>query len=90
MDRCQVAAAISRSSGVSVTCASFSASANVAADTGGPLTGPVPNVGGAPAVGDDDGGAADCESGRHAAAAASAVNGAVIRNCRRVFMARSS
>ena len=34
-----------------VTCASFSASANVAGDTGGPDTGAVPNVGGAPGVG---------------------------------------
>jgi hypothetical protein len=48
----------------------------------------VPNVGGAPAVEGDAGGVA-CDSDRHAAAA-SAVNGAAIRNCRRVFMARSS
>jgi hypothetical protein len=49
-DRCQLAAAISRSAGRSVTCTSFSASANVDGDTGGPVTGPVPNVGGAPGV----------------------------------------
>ena len=47
-DRCQLDAASSRSAGRIVTCISFSASANVAGDTGGPVTGPVPNVGGAP------------------------------------------
>ncbi len=46
----QLAAAISRSAGLIVTCASFSASANVAGETGGPDTGAVPNVGGAPGV----------------------------------------
>ena len=60
MVRCQVEAAMSRSAGVIVTCASFSASANVADDTGGPDTGPVPNVGGAPAVVD---GVVDCVPG---------------------------
>ena len=40
IDRCQLDAASSRSAGRIVTCTSFSASANVAADTGGPLTGP--------------------------------------------------
>ena len=36
--------------GVIVTCASFSASANVAGETAGPAAGAVPNVGGAPGV----------------------------------------
>src|SRR3954466_7280246 len=46
IDRGQVAAAVWRSDSVSVTRASFSASAKVAAETGGPDTGPVPKVGG--------------------------------------------
>src|SRR5882672_1079884 len=50
----QLAAAISRSAALIVTCASFSASANVDGDTAGPAPGAVPNVGGAPGV---DGGA---------------------------------
>src|SRR3954464_13666319 len=50
IDRCQLAAAISRSAGVMVTCASFSASANVDGETAGPETGPAPNGGGAPGV----------------------------------------
>src|SRR6185295_19031410 len=53
IDRRQLAAAISRSAGVIVTCASFSASAKVDGATGGPETGPVPNVGGAPGVDDE-------------------------------------
>src|SRR5215467_10951086 len=48
--RCQLEAACSRSEGRIVIWASFSASANVAGDTGGPVIGPVPNVGGAPGV----------------------------------------
>jgi hypothetical protein len=76
-----------------VTCTSFSASANVPAETGGPLIGPVPNVGGAPGV---DAGAAgpigdaegDGDDGPpQAAAAATAPSGAARRNSRRVFMA---
>jgi hypothetical protein len=50
--RPQLAAAISRSPAVIVTCASFSASANVEAATGGPAAGDVPKVGGAPGVAD--------------------------------------
>src|SRR2546428_13063719 len=46
----QLAAAISRSAALIVTCASFSASANVAGDTTGPDAGDVPKVGGAPGV----------------------------------------
>src|SRR5882724_4808381 len=46
----QLAAAISRSAALIVTCASVSASANVEGDTAGPDTGAVPNVGGAPGV----------------------------------------
>ena len=48
--RPQLAAAISRSPAVIVTCASFSASANVEAATAGPDAGDVPKVGGAPGV----------------------------------------
>src|SRR5262252_470817 len=46
----QLEAAISRCASVSVICASFSASAKVAAATAGPTAGAVPNVGGAPGV----------------------------------------
>ena len=53
IDRCQLAAAISRSAGVSVTCTSFSASAKVDGDTGGPAAGAAPKVGGAPGVAAD-------------------------------------
>jgi hypothetical protein len=88
IDRCQLAAAISRSAPVIVTCASFSASANVDGDTGGPDTGPVPKVGGAPGVAGDAGPGVVCGSLRHATAAAIAPNGAAIRNRRRVFIAR--
>ena len=94
-DRCQLDAASSRSRRRIVTCTSFSASANVAADTGGPVTGPVPNVGGAPGVDGSDAGAgvgADAEGGwvLHAAVAAATIpKGAVIRNCLRVFMMRA-
>src|SRR4051794_38886919 len=80
--RCQLAAAMSRSGCVIVTCASFSASAKVEPETGGPVTGPVPKVGGAPAVLEDEGDGF-CGSVRHAAAAAIAATGAGIRNCRR-------
>ena len=55
IDERQLAAAICRSASVIVTCASFSASANVAADTAGPAPFAVPNVGGAPAGGADAG-----------------------------------
>lgn len=56
-----------------VTRASFSASAKVAADTGGPVTGAVPKAGGAPGVaGVEADGAGDDEGpGRHDAVAAS-------------------
>jgi hypothetical protein len=87
IDRCQLAAAISRWAALIVTCASFSASAKVAGATAGPETGPVPKVGGAPGV-------AGAEppvlrgSLSHATEAASAPSGAVIRNRRRVFIAR--
>src|SRR3954451_23097780 len=46
----QLAAAISRSGGVSGTRARLSASSKVDAETAGPVTGPVPKVGGAPGV----------------------------------------
>src|SRR5262245_37707768 len=48
-------AACCRSAAVIVTCISFSASANVAADTTGPDAVPAPKVGGAPGVADADG-----------------------------------
>jgi hypothetical protein len=93
-DRRQDSAAICRSASVIVTCASFSASTNVAGVTGGPDNGPVPNVGGAPGVFGDGAdplaaagaGAGGCDSDRQAAAALSTPIGAVIRNFRRVFM----
>ena len=47
----QLPAACSRSAGVSENCTSFSASAKVAAETGGPKSGAVPKAGGAPAGG---------------------------------------
>jgi hypothetical protein len=49
-DRRQESAACCRSACVIVTCISFSASANVDAETSGPEPVPVPNVGGAPGV----------------------------------------
>src|SRR5262249_57226888 len=48
-------AACCRSAAVIVTCISFSASANVAADTTGPDAVPAPKVGSAPGVTDSDG-----------------------------------
>ena len=88
IDRGQLAAAISRSAALIVTCASRSASLNVDGETGGPDTGPVPKVGGAPGVAGGAGTAAFCDGLRQATA--SAPNGAVIRNRRRVFTARRS
>src|SRR5262245_10208137 len=87
IDRCQLAAAISRSSAVIVTCASFSASANVEAATGGPDAGDVPKVGGAPGVVGSGVSppVAGCPS-RQATAAPTTPRGAVIRNCLRVFI----
>src|SRR6185436_11423574 len=61
IERRQLAAACSRSAGLIVTCASFSASSKVDAETGGPETGPVPKVGGAPATPDGGGDGALCE-----------------------------
>src|SRR5262249_58142813 len=90
IDRGQLSAAISRSEGLIVTCISFSASANVAGDTGGPAAGAVAKVGGAPGVvggvaGADDGTAAVvcCGSLRQGMAAP---GGAVVRNCLRVVI----
>src|SRR5262245_30250816 len=98
IDRGQVAAAISRSAALIVTCISFSASAKVAGDTGGPAAGALANVGGAPGVvggvpGGGVGGVATvvlCGSLRQAIAAPSAPIGAVIRNCLRVFIGVSA
>ena len=89
IDRRQLAAAISRSDALVVTCASFSASANVAAETGGPDAVPVPKVGGAPGVVGGVGPADPGCSRLQAAAAPRTPSGAVIRNCLRVFMAAS-
>src|ERR1051326_4358376 len=81
-------AACCRSAGVNSTCTSFSASANVSGETAGPDPLPVPKVGGAPAGGD----CAVCElaggcvSLRQAVAATRKVSGALIRNCRLVFI----
>jgi hypothetical protein len=80
---------MARSASLISTCASFSASANVAADTDGPAAGAVPKVGGAPA-----GAAAGAPCGpatgfslrpRHASATPSSPIGARIRNCLREF-----
>jgi hypothetical protein len=92
IDRGHVAAAISRSAAVIVTCISFSASANVAGDTGGPATGAVAKVGGAPGVvggaaGADDGGVVTVVCGVSLRQAIAAPSAAVIRNCLRVFIA---
>src|SRR5262245_42021574 len=89
IDRGQLADAISRSAALIVTCISFSASANVEGETGGPAAGAVANVGGAPGVAGSEpagcaGGVATvvvCGSLRQAIAAPSAPSGAVIRNC---------
>src|SRR5262245_11812520 len=95
--RGQLSAAISRSAALIVTCISFSASAKVAGDTGGPTAGAVANVGGAPGVagaaGAEAGGLAPvvvCGSLLQAIATPSAPSGAVIRNCLRVFMGSAS
>ena len=45
----QLPAAVSRSDGLSSNCTSFSASANVEGETGGPASGAVPKAGGLPA-----------------------------------------
>src|SRR5437867_6159081 len=82
----QLAAAISRSAALIVTCASCSASANVTDDTGGPDTGAVPKVGGAPGVAGGAETTAGGRSRRQATAAPTTPIGAVIRNCRRVFI----
>ena len=88
--RGHVSAACCRSAAVIVTCINFSASAKVAGDTAGPDTGPVPNVGGAPAVPDVGWCVAcvDCDGGAslHATAAVRTPRGALIRNWRRVFI----
>ena len=84
IDLRQLSAAMLRSESVIVTCASFSASANVAGETSGPTAGAVPNVGGAPGGGPL---AALLSSllPWHAATVPSKPSGARIRNCRRVF-----
>src|ERR1019366_3907255 len=77
----QLPAAISRAAGLSPTCTSFSASAKVAGDTGGPTGGAVPKAGGAPG-----GGAAGVWAARrHAAAEAIRPMEARFRNCLREF-----
>src|SRR6185503_12436056 len=87
-ERRQVSAACWRSAGVSVTCISFSASANVAVVTSGPAPVPVPKVGGAPGVAGVPAGAASeaFRSPAHAAAETRMPSGALIRNWRLVFM----
>jgi nitrate reductase gamma subunit len=81
----QESAACWRSAGVNATCISFSASAKVAGVTSGPEPGPVPNVGGAPAV------VGVCvlvgeRALRHAVVATSTPSGALIKNCLLVFI----
>src|SRR5215471_2183239 len=79
-------AASCRSAGVRVTCISFSASAKVPGETGGPAPAPVPQVGGAPAVDGVDCELLDGDSSRQAVAAMRKPSGALMRNCRRVFI----
>ena len=86
-DRGHASAASCRSSCVIATCINFSASAKVAGETAGPETGPVPNVGGAPAVAGVDCDAAGGAPSRHATAVVRNPSGALIKNWRRVFMA---
>jgi hypothetical protein len=77
----QLPAAVSRSAVASSNCTSFSASANVAVDTGGPAFGAVPKAGGAP-------GGRDVDSGvglRHAARTAMNPVEARFRKRRREF-----
>ena len=89
IERRQLVAARLRSASVIDTCASFSASANVAEVTGGPDVGPVPKVGGAPGVV-----AGGAEAGvwpidgcpLHAAETPSKPTGAAIKNCLRLFI----
>ena len=85
----QLATACSRCAALIVTRASFSASANVDAETAGPAVGDVPKVGGAPGV--DGGVDVDCGASplRHARPRPSSPIGARTRNWRRVFTAWS-
>src|SRR5438477_10325805 len=77
----QLDAAISRSAALISTCASFSACANVAGETGGPTSGDVPNAGGAPG-----GKSAALLTGlRQAAVTAAMLADTRVRNCRRDF-----
>jgi hypothetical protein len=92
----QLPTAVARSASVIVTWASFSASANVVAETSGPTAGAVLNATGAPGVDGVEGSVAApvclafvSDSPRHAAAAATRPNGARMRNCRRVFKTAS-
>jgi hypothetical protein len=89
IERRQLAAARLRSASVIDTCASFSASANVAEFTGGPDVGPVPKVGGAPGVVVAGGGDGDLSGDccpLQAAETPSKPAGAAIKNCLRVFI----
>src|SRR6478736_6874421 len=82
----QLDAAIARCASVSVTWASFSASANVPADTAGPTAGAVPKVGGAPGVlgtPDEPDGVWDVSPPLHAAAAPINPSGAWTMKSRR-------
>jgi len=62
----QLLAAVARSAGLISTWRSFPASAKVAGVTSGPTGGAVPKAGGAPGVGDWDGGAWGVWAGRMA------------------------
>ena len=72
-------AAVSRSAGMSANWTSFSASAKVAAETGGPASGLVPKAGGAPGGSEED----SVAGLRHAAVAAISAAEARLKNCRR-------
>jgi hypothetical protein len=78
----QLPAAISRSAPLSSNCTSFSASAKVEGETGGPASGAVPKAGGAPG-----GTVSEADAGLRRHAVSSAVNAAEAppRNRRREF-----
>jgi hypothetical protein len=86
MELRQLAAAVSRSAGLISNRTSFSASANVEAETGGPTSGAVPKAGGVPGGRDVDEAFVEIACGlRHAAKAAMRRPDARLKNPRRVF-----
>jgi|SRR5690348_4086943 hypothetical protein len=76
----QLPAAVWRSAGLSSNCTSFSASAKVDVETGGPASGDVPKAGGAPGVVGAD---SDCVGWRQATEEVISAAETPLRNCRR-------